>query len=96
MVFAFSTLGFWQTLPGLPRYRWRLSRYSVGLMGLCVEGVFRTVSHATLCLLLFALRCFALHALRSSRCMCFAFSRCATGGNGFNDACNDVKHGAIP
>ena len=68
----------------------------MGRMGLYVEGVLCTVSHAALCLVLCALRCFALHALRSARCVCFAFPSCATGGNGFDDACNDVEHGAIP
>ena len=62
------------------------------LWGLRVKRVFRTVSHAAPCLLLCVLLCFALHALRPALRMCFAFPRCAIGGNGFNDACNDVKH----
>ena len=68
----------------------------MGRMGLYVEGVFRTVSHATLRLVLCALRCFACFALRLALRMGFAFPRCATGGNGFNDACDEVEHGAIP
>ena len=67
-----------------------------GVRGLCVKGVFRTVSHAALRLVLCALRCFALHALRSALCVCFACPRCSAGGDGLNDACNDVKHGATP
>ncbi len=89
MVFEFSTLGFWLT-------PWELSRYSLGFMGLCVKRVFVTVPHAALRLVLCALRCFALHALRSARCVGSAFPRCAIGGESFEDACNKVKHGAIP
>ncbi len=83
MVFAFSTLGFWRRSGGA----------LVAPRGLLVEGIWMALAHAALGLVLFALRCFALC---SALCMRFAFPRCATGGNGFNDACNDVKHGAIP
>ena len=90
MVFAFSTLDFWRT-------PWR---YSMGRMGLYVKGVFRAVAHATLRLLFFALRCFALHALRSARCVCFAcprcVARCVAGCEGFDNAGDKVEHGAIP
>ncbi len=56
--------------------------------GLLVEGIRVTLPHAALRLGAFCRVCFACFAL----CMRFAFPRCATGGNGFNDACNDVKH----
>lgn len=62
-------------------------------MGLYVEGVFRAVAHAALRLMLCALRCFALHALRFTYCMGSAFPRCAIGGEGFDNAGDEVKHG---
>lgn len=93
MFFAFSTVGFWQTLWELSRYRLSLSRYSLGFVGLCVKRVIVTVSHAALRLLLCALRCFALHALRSARCMGSAFPRCVAGCEGFNNTGDDVEHG---
>ena len=68
----------------------------MGRMGLYVEGVLCTVSHATLRLLFFALRCFALHALRSARCVCFACPRCPSGCEGFDNAGDEVEHDAIP
>ncbi len=86
MVFAFSTLGFWRRSGGA----------LVAPRGLLVEGIRVALAHAVVRLLLFALRCFACNAFCFALCMRFAFPRCATGGNGFNDACNDVKRGAIP
>ena len=69
-----------------------LSWHPMGSMGLCVKGVFRTVSHAALCLLFFALYCFALHALGFAYCMGFAFPACPCSGEGFDNACNEVNH----
>jgi hypothetical protein len=60
--------------------------------GLLVEGIRLALAHAALRLLLCVLLCFALHALRSALRVCFAFPRCATGGNGFDNACDGVKH----
>ena len=59
---------------------------------LLVEWIGVALAHAALCLCILCRVCFACNALRSALCVCFAFPRCATGGNGFNDACNDVKH----
>lgn len=85
MVFEFSTLDFWLT-------PWGLWRYPVGLMGLLVEGIRLALAHAALRLVLFALRCFALHALRSAMCVCFAFPLCATGGDGFENSSYRADH----
>ena len=60
--------------------------------GLLVEGIRVALPHAALCLCVLCRVCFACKALRSALCVCFAFPRCAIGGNGFNDACNDVNH----
>lgn len=72
----------------------------MGRMGLYVEGVFRAVSHAALRLVLCALRCFAVQALRSARCVCFAFprcvARCVARCEGFYDTGDEVEHCAIP
>lgn len=86
MVFAFSTLGFW----------WRSGGALVAPRGLLVEWIGVALPHAVPGLVLFALRCFALHALRSSRCMGFAFPRCAVGGDGLDDTGDKANHGAIP
>ncbi len=67
-----------------------------GRMGLYVEGVLCTVPHAVPDLLLFALRCFALHALCFALCVGFAFPRCAAGGDSLDDTGDKSKHGAIP
>ena len=64
--------------------------------GLLVEGVRVALPRAALRVCAFCRVCFACFALCFALCMRFAFPRCATGGNGFNDACNDVEHGAIP
>ena len=82
MVFAFSTLGFWLRSGGALVAPW----------GLLVEWVRVALSHAALCLCVLCRVCFALHALRSALCVGFAFPRCAIGGEGFDDACNDVEH----
>lgn len=60
--------------------------------GLLVEGIRVALPHAALCLCTICRVCFACFALCFALCMRFAFPRCATGGNGFNDACNDVEH----
>ena len=82
MVFAFSTLGFWLRRGGAV----------VAPGGLLVEGIWVALAHATLGLGAFCRVCFACFALCFALCMGFAFPRCATGGNGFDDACDDVKH----
>ena len=86
MVFAFSTLGFWLRRGGAV----------VAPGGLLVEWVRVALSHAALCLYVLGRVGFACNALRSALCVGFAFPRCAGSGEGFDNACNDVKHGAIP
>ncbi len=61
--------------------------------GLLVEGIRVALAHAVVRLVLFALRCFACFALCSALCMRFAFPRCATGGDGFDNTCDGVDHG---
>ena len=60
--------------------------------GLLVEGIRVALPRAALRLRV----CFACFALCFALCMGFACPSCFACGNGFNDACNDVEHGAIP
>ena len=64
--------------------------------GLLVEGIRVALPRAALCLCAFCRVCFACFALCFALCMGFACPSCFACGNGLNDACNDVKHDAIP
>lgn len=58
-----------------------------------MEWVRVTLSHAALCLLLFSVRSFALHALCSAHCMRFAGPGGSIGGESLKDKGYGADHG---